>query len=166
MARKMAGKNPRKKPRKLAAKLAAKLAEGALALIVLDGGYERVHYALAMAAAAAAIGRKASLFFTNHALHGLAAPRKGVPGWHSLRPDAGGRSAAAQDKARLAAKVGGFDELLEACAELGVRLMACEMGLRNAGLAAADLRSDLPIEVSGLVTLYAETPADCRLIVI
>ena len=143
-----------------------KLAEGGMALIVLEGSYERVHYALAMAAAAAAIGRKATLFFTNHALHALAAPRHNAPGWHGLRPDAEGRSALAQDKARIAAKVGGFDELLDACAEMGVRLMACEMGLRNAGLTSAALRADLPIEVSGLVTLYAETPADWRLLVI
>lgn len=144
----------------------SKLSQGALALIVLDGAYERVHYALAMAASAAAIGRNTTLFFTNHALHALTRPRQGTPGWHDLRDDAGGHGAAEQDRARIAAQVGGFDELLAACADLGVRLMACEMGLRNAGLTAAELRADLPIEVTGLVTLYAGLPEDARLIVL
>jgi peroxiredoxin family protein len=146
--------------------MADKLGQGSLALIVLDGSYERVHYALAMAASAAAIGRKVILFFTNHGLHALMRTREGAPGWHRLRADADGRSAHTQDQARIAAKVGGFDELLAACVELGARLMACEMGLRNARLSVEDLRPDLPIEVSGLVTLYADMPADCRLVLI
>ena len=146
--------------------MADKLAKGGLALIVLEGSYERVHYALAMAASAAAIGRKVTLFFTNHGLQALVATREGLPGWHRLRGDAEGRSAQKQDQARIAAKVGGFDELLAACVELGARLMACEMGLRNARLSVEDLRPDLPIEVTGLVTLYADLPADCRLVVI
>ncbi len=43
-----------------------------LSLIVLSGEFARVHFALAMAAAAAAIDRPAILFFTNHALYALA----------------------------------------------------------------------------------------------
>ena len=48
------------------------MAENApLGLILLDGGYERVHYGLAMAAAALAVNRPAVLFFTNGALLAL-----------------------------------------------------------------------------------------------
>ena len=127
---------------------------GPLGLILLDGRYERVHYGLAMAASALAIGRSCVIFFTNHALHALLPVGPDSAGWGALAGDAQGHDAATQDKARQAAGVAGIEELLAACAALGARFIACEMGLRVAGLAAADLRNDIAIEVAGLVTLY------------
>lgn len=120
-----------------------------LGLILLDGGYERVHYGLAMAASALAVNRPAVLFVTNRALFALA----GEQGWRRLDGDPVGAEAA-----RKAAGVAGLPELLEACAALGARIIACEMGLRTAGLAANDLRSDMAIEVAGLVSFYNALP--------
>lgn len=137
-----------------------------LSLIVLSDDYERVHYALSMAAAALAIDRPVILFFTNRALHALARDDAAGPGWHRLQQDAAGRSAAQQDAERRARGVAGFAELLDACIELGARIVACEMGLRVAGLSAAELRPDAAAEVAGLVTLYAATAAPAQLVVI
>jgi len=113
-----------------------------LSLIVESGAYSRVHYALAMAAAAAAVGRRATLFFTMEALRALEAGE----GWRRL--------AGADADARLAATgCADFETLLGACVELEVDIMACEMGLRAIGLARAALRSDVAIAEGGLATL-------------
>ncbi len=124
-----------------------------LGLLLLDGTYERVHYGLAMAASALAVDRPAVLFFTNGALLALAGPQ----GWRRL---AGGAEAA--DAARCAAGVAGIEELFEACAALGARFIACEMGLRTMGLQANDLRGDIAVEVAGLVTFYNALPAGAQ----
>lgn len=137
-----------------------------LSLIVLSGDYERVHYALSMAAAGLAIDRPVILFFTNQALFALAKDDAAGPGWHRLRPDAGGRTAAQQDDDRRLRGVAGFAELFDACIELGAGVIACEMGLRVAGLTAADLRPEAKAEIAGLVTLYAATPSGAQLVVI
>jgi peroxiredoxin family protein len=137
-----------------------------LSLIVLSGEFARVHYALSMAAAALAIDRPAILFFTNRALHALTRGDAARPGWHRLEGDAAGRSAALQDGDLRAKGVAGFAELLDACVELGVRVIACEMGLRAVALTPADLRPDIKAEIAGLVTLYAGTTASSQLVVI
>ncbi|MEO8558080.1 MAG: DsrE family protein [Rhodospirillales bacterium] len=137
-----------------------------LSLIVLSGEFSRVHYALSMAAAAAAIDRKAILFFTNHALYALAKGDAAGPGWHRLEADAAGKSATLQDGELRGKGVAGFAELFDACIELDVRIIACEMGLRAVGLTPADLRPELKTEIAGLVTLYAGTSSDAQLVVI
>ena len=129
-----------------------------LSLLVLSGHFERVHYALVVASAAAAIGTPVTLFFTNQALFSLAGKGPGGAGWRSL-PGAGGRTGGAIDDERRARGVAGFEELLGACADLGVRFIACEMGLRAIGLDAAALRRDVPIEVAGVVTFIADASA-------
>ncbi|GBQ32022.1 hypothetical protein AA12717_3931 [Gluconacetobacter sacchari DSM 12717] len=97
-----------------------------LAILLLDGGYERAHYALVLAAGALAIDRPVLLFASGHGVHALAQD------WHGLR-DAG------SDRATQASGVAGFDTLREAVQALDGTLMACESGLRLAGLAAASL---------------------------
>jgi peroxiredoxin family protein len=127
-----------------------------LSVIVSSGAFERVHYALVLASAAAAIGKPATLFFTHQAVRALvAADAQGVAGWRRLAADAAGDGGAADDAYR-AVGVGGFDELLSACVDLGVRFIACEMGLRVIGMTAGDLRADVPIEVAGVVTLLGD----------
>jgi uncharacterized protein len=49
-----------------------------------------------------------------------------------------------------AAGVAGLDELRDASRELGVRLIACEAGLRSEGLDAARLMAG--VEVAGVAT--------------
>jgi peroxiredoxin family protein len=125
---------------------------GALSIVVFDGRFDRVHYALVLASAAAATNRRAMLFFTGQALRAL------LPeGWRRLDGDAEAREA---DFA--ARRVATFAELLDACRVLGVRFIACEMGLRALGIAAADL--SVPAEIAGVVTLLAETPRDGQLL--
>jgi peroxiredoxin family protein len=126
-----------------------------LSLLVLSGGFERVHYALVLASAAAAIGMPTTLFFTDRALYALAAGGSDDPGWRTLAGE-GGRPGGAIDDERRALGVAGFEELLGACADLGVRFIVCEMGLRAIGLKAEALRRDLPIEVAGVVTFLTD----------
>jgi peroxiredoxin family protein len=127
---------------------------GALSIVVFDGRFDRVHYALVLASAAVATNRPALLFFTGQALRAL------LPeGWRRLDGDAEAREA---DFA--ARRIATFVELLDACRALGVRFIACEMGLRALGLTAADLA--VPAEIAGVVTLLAESPRDGQLIFI
>jgi peroxiredoxin family protein len=127
-----------------------------LSLLVLSGTYERVHYALVLASSAAAIGKPATLFFTDQALRALRrAEADGAPGWRSLSAAAGADGGAVDEDLR-ARGVAGFEELLSACVELGVRFIACEMGLRAMRLEPSALRSDVPIEVAGVVTFLGD----------
>jgi len=126
-----------------------------LSIVVHSGDFERIHYALAMAAAAAAVDRPTTLFFTMAALRALAkAGADGAPGWTALP------GAAARDQEFSARGVAGFETLLEACKALGVTLMVCEMGLRASGLERADLRDDLTFREGGIVTFLADASAD------
>lgn len=125
-----------------------------LSLIVFSDDYARVHYALAAAAAAAAVDRPATLFFTMGAARALrAASEDGEAGWRTL-------AGAGEDAALQARGVAGFDELLESCAELGVRFLVCEMGLRAIDLTPQALRGDLDIAVAGLVTFLNDARGD------
>ena len=133
---------------------------GGLALVVHSGDFARVHYALAMASAARAVGRPATLFVTMGATRALAASDgAGGPGWHALDGDA-----AARDAEFRAAGIGDFETLLEACVELGVRVMVCEAGLKAMALEPGELRDDVPIEQGGLATLLLETGDSARLV--
>ena len=126
-------------------------ASGALAIAVHAGEFDRVHYALVLASAGAASDRRVTLFFTGHAIAAVASGGKGLAiGWHALeaRPE----DALTRDAALRARRVAGFEELLAACRDLGVRLIVCEMALRAAGLDAAALRGDLALEHAGVVT--------------
>ena len=56
-----------------------------LSIIVYAGHFDKVHYALVMAAAAAAIGRPVTLFFTMGACNALKAPgADGEPAWRQM----------------------------------------------------------------------------------
>ncbi len=132
-----------------------------LGLILLSGCFDRVHYGLAMASSAAALERPATLLATQGALRALVAEdADGRPGWAGLplSPELmapGLADGGALDARNRARGVAGFEELLQACAALGVELIACEMGLRAEGIAASALRRDLPIQRAGLATLLA-----------
>jgi len=107
-----------------------------LGILLRSGGHEAAHYALVLATGAAAVGRPVVLFATNGGCHLLL---RGTPLLRDPR------------EALLAARgVAGIAPLLEAAAELGVRRIACEAGLRAEGLAAADLAPE--VEVAGVVT--------------
>jgi peroxiredoxin family protein len=131
-----------------------------LSIIVFSGNYDRVHYALAAAAAAAAVNRPVTLFFTMAGLRALTRPDAGQPGWAALLPDENGQPPLVRDLLYTENGIGGFEELLGACTELGVEFMVCEMGLRATGLARMDLREEIPVKEGGLVTFLAGASKD------
>ncbi len=126
-----------------------------LSIVVFSGDFERIHYALAMAAAAASQDRPTTLFFTMGAIHALA-PRQGDGsfGWTAMA------GAAARDAEYVARGVGGFEELFDACIGLDVRIMVCDMGLRAMGLSRDSLRQDLKYHSGGIVTFLNYASAD------
>ncbi len=125
-----------------------------LGLVLFSGDFDRIHYGLAMASAAAAINRPVTLFFTMKACRALI----GHDGWHIIATESG-QSGASRDEDLRAKGIGGFGELLEACAALGVRFIVCETGLRAEGIERSELRDDITLEVAGLVTLYNDISA-------
>jgi peroxiredoxin family protein len=132
-----------------------------LSLIVFSGDYDRVHYALVMASAAAATNRPVTLFFTMGASKALLAPQPdGAPGWSALTPTDKGIEAIDRDTDHGHAGVARLEELFEACVELDVAFQVCEMGLKVEGLSLSDFRTDIKASESGMVSFLAETERD------
>ena len=138
-----------------------------LSIVVYDGHYDKVHYALVMAASAAAIGRPVTLFFTMGACHALKqADATGTPAWRAMPVSQGDGTGGDRDDVFDAMKVATFEVLLESCIQLGVTFMVCEMGLRAEGLEGQPLRDDIPLEKGGLVTFLNDTSKDGAVIFI
>ncbi|GAB0114191.1 hypothetical protein [Acidisoma sp. C75] len=115
---------------------------GALAILLISGSHERAHYAFALAAGAAALGRSALIFATNGGCRALCAD------WSGLED-------AARDAAIQGRGLAGLDDLRAACVELGVRFRACEAGLRAEAIAPARLMAEA--EPSGIAAFLAES---------
>lgn len=109
-----------------------------LGILLLSGEHDRAHYAFVLAAGAAALGRRVVLFATN-------------AGCRALLADWSGLDNAGRDELIHARAVAGLDELREAARELGVRLIACEAGLRAEALDGAALMPG--VEIAGVATL-------------
>ena len=124
---------------------------GGLSIIVRSDKYEDAHYALAMASAAVAVNKPAVLFFTMGGLRALTGPPPELEDW-------------ARDALNRERGVGDFETLLQACIELGVRFIVCEMGLRSLAIDRAALRKDVPFTVAGIVTLLEETKTGMHLL--
>ena len=130
-----------------------------LSIVVFSGAYDRVHYALAMAAAALAANQAVDLLFTMGAVRALEAAGGPWSGWQGLLPTEDGSSPLTADQALTGRGLVGFEELLAAVVALGGAVMVCEMGLKAIGLDAACLRSDVPVTEGGLFTfLTAASP--------
>ncbi len=110
-----------------------------LGVLLISAGHARAHYAFVVATAAAAIGRVVTLFATNQGCQALCADL----GW-----------AADDDALATTRGVARLSELRSAAAELGVRLIACEAGLRLAEI-SAELAEG--VEVAGVVTFLEAT---------
>lgn len=111
-----------------------------LGILLLSGAHDRAHYAFVLAAAAAALGREVVLFATNQ-------------GCRALLADWSGLTDVARDARVRAAGVAGIEELRAACAEMGVRLIVCEAGLRAEGIDAGSLLTG--VEVAGVATFLS-----------
>ncbi len=99
-----------------------------LSIVVHSGDAGRVRYALMMGAAAISIGKAVTMLFTMEAIHSLALP-----------------FAEPRD-----------EEMIQALAQLGARFMVCETGLAETRLTMAELRADLALEETGLVTFLSD----------
>ncbi len=136
-----------------------------LSVVVYAGEFDKVHYALVMASAAAAVGRPVTLFFTMDACLALERPAAdGTPAWTAMPLGQGEGDAAALDASYAERGIATFEELMEACVALGVKFMVCEMGLRARGLENMPLRDDLPIEAGGVVTFLNDASKDGAMI--
>jgi uncharacterized protein len=108
-----------------------------LGILLLAGTHDRAHYAFVLAAGAAALGRRVVVVATN-------------AGCRALLSDWSGLEDAARD-ARIAANcVAGFATLRDASIEMGVRLIACEAGLRAEAIDPAGLLRQ--VEIAGVAT--------------
>jgi len=110
------------------------MATESLGILLISGGHERAHYAFVLASGAAALGRQVVIFATNQGCAAFGAESDAF---------------AAADQAVAALGVATLAELRDAAESLGVRLIACEAGLRLSGL-REELRSG--VEVAGVVT--------------
>ncbi len=111
-----------------------------LGILLLSGAFERAHYAMVLAAGAAAVDRRVVMFATNGGLHALCRDWSGLAGSEA-------------DAVLRRRGVAGFAALRDALAPLGVRLLACESGLRAMALPATALLPE--VECAGVPTFLA-----------
>jgi peroxiredoxin family protein len=138
-----------------------------LSIIVFSSDFDKIHYALVMASAAAAIDIPSTLFFTMGASRALlASPENAwryLPGGESFKSEETGSVVDKKFKKRTVAT---FEELLQACVSLGVKFMICDMGLRAMDLEDEALRGDVSFETGGMVTFLNDARANGQMIFI
>jgi peroxiredoxin family protein len=113
-----------------------------MGIVLVAGDLPRAHAAFLLAAGSAALGRCVVVFATGEGVRALCA-------------DWGGLSGAAQDAVLQSRGVAGFEALRAACLELGVRLIACESGLRGEDVPAAALLTG--VEAGGMASFLEAT---------
>jgi len=119
-----------------------------LGILLLSGEHARAHYAFILASGAAALGRAVTVFASNAGCHALLADWSGLTGLE-------------RDEVVTARGVAGFETLRAAAAELDVRLIVCEAGLRAEALEGATLFPG--VEIAGVATFLA-TVGDGQLV--
>jgi uncharacterized protein len=112
----------------------------ALGVLLMSGSHDRAHYAFVIASGAAALGREVIMFATNR-------------GCQALCRDWSGLSDAGRDARIRGRGVAGLDTLRGACAEMGIRLIACEAGMRAEALDTSLLLAN--VEVAGIATFLS-----------
>jgi len=138
-----------------------------LSIVVFAGQFDKVHYALVMASAAAAIDTPVTLFFTMEAVRTILKPdADGGRAWETQTTSMCLETGADMDANFIENGVADFETLLAACRDLSVRFMVCEMGLKAMGFKRSDIRPDLPIEVGGVVTFLNDASKDGSVIFI
>jgi peroxiredoxin family protein len=143
---------------------AAESAPQRLSIVLFAGAFDRVHYALTIAAAALAVNTPTTLFFTMGAVRALLPPGTASGGWRDLHHTEDGMAPTDADARLIARKLAGFEEMLSSCVALGATVMVCEMGLRAMALEDAVLRDDVPVIPGGLVTFLAGASRDGALL--
>jgi uncharacterized protein len=118
--------------------------EPVLGILLMSGSHARAHYAFVVASGAAALGRAVILFTTNR-------------GCLALCRDWSGLSDADRDARIQARGVAGLETLRDACAEMDVRMIACEAGLHAEALDSSQLIGN--VEVAGVATFLTAVGA-------
>jgi predicted peroxiredoxin len=118
----------------------ARAARG-LAVVLSEASHARLHAALTLACAAAALGRPVRLFFHGESVAALTAGRH----WQG-------------DAMYRAAGLPSVGELVENALGLGAQVMACQTGLQLIGVTAASLAEG--IETGGMVAFLADARDD------
>ncbi|MDH3335380.1 MAG: DsrE/DsrF/DrsH-like family protein [Rhodospirillaceae bacterium] len=136
-----------------------------LSLIVHSPDIGKIHYALVLAAGAAAINKPVTMFFTMGASTVLSKNNGDVAPWHSM-PANGFANGLEMDNSLKQRAMADFQTLFQACIDLGVRFMVCEMGLLFAKIEQTDLRDDINIEITGVVTFLNDASKDGSIIFI
>ncbi|AOX16071.1 DsrE/DsrF/DrsH-like family protein [Kozakia baliensis] len=121
-----------------------------LAITLADDSFPRAHHALVMAAGALSIGRSVVFFGGGLGVQALCREWRGLAGSNF--------DAVLQERG-----VASFEMLREAVFELGAEMLACESGLRAAGLDAEALC--MGVEVCG-VTRFLERAGDGQILAI
>jgi predicted peroxiredoxin len=112
-----------------------------LAVVLSEANHARLHAALTLACAAAALGRPVRLFFHGESAAALTTSRH----WQG-------------DATYRAAGLASVAELVENAIGLGAQVMACQTGLQMIGVAATSLAEG--IETGGMVAFLADARDD------
>jgi predicted peroxiredoxin len=112
-----------------------------LAVVLPEASHARLHAALTLACAAAALGRPVRLFFHGESVAALQPGRY----WQG-------------DGTYGAAGLPSVSELIDNALSLGARVMACQTGLQLCGLSAESLAEG--IEAGGMVAFLADARGD------
>lgn len=110
-----------------------------LGVLLMSGGHACAHYAFVVATAASAIGRDVTLFTTHEGCRALLADLSAFD---------------VEDAAARRVGVVGLAELRQAAFEFGIRMIACESGLRLAGVTEPLAKG---VEISGVVSFLSAT---------
>ncbi len=119
-----------------------------MGILLADRSFERAHHAFVLAAGSLALGREVVLF-----AGGLAV--------EALRQDWSGLEGAALDHRFQESGVAGFETLRAAFFELGGEMLACEAGMKVAGLGEEDLCAG--VRVCG-VTSFLQRTAEAQIL--
>ncbi len=132
-----------------------------LSIIIYDHHFDKIHYALVIASAAAAIGKPTTLFFTMGASIALLEnDANGIPAWSKMPLSNSNESGNEQNNLFREMGIATFDELIEACIEFKVKFLVCEMGVKANKLENKFFRKDLNIQHGGLVTFLNDVSRD------
>lgn len=108
-----------------------------LGVLLFSGGHDRAHYAFVVATGAAAIGRDVTLFATNAGCRALLADLS----------DFADAEAATEAKG-----LASLATLRQAAFDLGIRVIACESGLRSEAITEMLAEG---VEIAGIVTFLS-----------
>ena len=132
-----------------------------LSIIIYDHNFDKIHYALVIASAAAAIGKPTTLFFTMGATRALLENYDDNPEpWSKMPLSNSHGTGEEQNEVFREMGIATFDELIEACIQFEVKFLVCEMGVKANKFEHKAFRKDLKIQHGGLVTFLNDVSKD------